>query len=106
MSLEEWPVISTYTWEQMVEDGDAVEILKHRWPELSQGKPILATTHLFNEISLAGLMEIWNDFVMWQQTIMPTLKEEDKMFVTQMNGNDVWLIEDGSTFTLMYPEDY
>ena len=106
MSIEDWPIISSYSWQQMVADGDAVELLKHRWPELSQGKPILATTHLFNEISLAGLMEIWNDFVMWQQTIMPTLKEEDKLFTTTMNAQTVWLVDDGSTYTMMYPSDY
>jgi hypothetical protein len=106
MSMDEWPIISSYTWQQAVEDGDLVELLKHRWHELTGGIPLLATTHIFNEISLAGLMEIYNDFVMWRRDIMPTLKDEDKMFVTQMNGDDVWLIEDGSTFTLMYPEDY
>jgi hypothetical protein len=106
MSEEEWPVISTYTWQQAVEDGDLVVILKHRWPELTGGIPLLATIHLFNDISLAGLMEIYNDFVMWRRDIMPTLKEEDRMFTTTMNSKTVWLVEDGTTFTLMYPSDY
>ncbi len=106
MSLEDWPIISTYTWEQMVEDGDAVEILKHRWGQLTQGKPLLATSHIYNEISLAGLMEIWNEFVQWEVSIKPTLKEEDKLFSTTMNAQTVWLVDDGSTFTIMYPSDY
>lgn len=103
---DEWEIISMYPWQQAVEDGVLVELLKHRWPELTQGKPLLATTHIFNEISLAGLMEIWNEFVQWEVSLKPTLKEADRMFVTQMNGDDVWLIDDGSTFTIMYPSDY
>jgi hypothetical protein len=102
----EWPIISKYTWEQMVADGDAVEILKHRWPELSSGKPILATTHLFNEISLAGLMECWNDFVIWKATVEMTLPVAERMFTTEMNCKTLWIIEDSETFTMMFPEDY
>ena len=37
---------------------------------------------------------------------MPTLPEEEQMFVTTMNGDDIWLIEDGDAFTMLYPEDY
>jgi hypothetical protein len=103
---EKWPVISHYSWQQAFEDGFLVELFKNRWPELSNGKPILATSHLFSEISLAGLREIWNEFVLWQQKIMPTLKEEDRMFVTMMNGEDIWLIDDGATYTMLYPSDY
>jgi hypothetical protein len=99
-------VIVTYTLKQAIEDGVLVEILKNRWQELSGGKPIVATDHLFNKVSLAGLMEIWNEFVQWQKTVMPTLPEEDRLFHTTMNGETVWVIEDGVAFTLMYPEDY
>lgn len=104
--MDEWTVISSYPWQQAVEDGLLVELLKHRWYELTGDIPLLATAHIFEEISLAGLMEIYNEFVMWRRDIMPTLREQDKMFVSTMNGNAVWLIEDGTTFTLMYPEDY
>jgi len=34
------------------------------------------------------------------------LPEEEQLFVTTMNGNKIWLIEDGAAFTMMYPEDY
>ncbi len=37
---------------------------------------------------------------------MPTLPEEDQMFVTTMDGEKVWLLEDGAAFTMLYPEDY
>jgi hypothetical protein len=107
MSLfDDADVISAYPLEQAIADGVLVEIFKNRWQELSGGKPIVATAHLFNDISLAGLMEIWNEFVQWQKHIMPTLPEAERLFHTTMNGKKVWVIEDGAAFTLTYPEDY
>jgi Family of unknown function (DUF6573) len=100
------PVISTYTLQQAIEDGVLVEIFKNRWSELSGGKPIVATSHLFASVSLAGLMEIWNEYVSWRKNVMPTLPEEKQMFVTSMNSEKVWVIEDGQAFTLLYPDDY
>jgi hypothetical protein len=99
-------VISTYTLAQAIEDGVLVEIFKHRWAQLSGGKPIVVTAHLFGEVSLAGLLEIWNAYVAWRKHTEPTLPEEERMFATRMNGKKVWVIEDGAAFTLMYPEDY
>jgi hypothetical protein len=99
-------VISAYPLERAIEDGVLVAIFKNSWQELSGGKPIVATAHLFHEVSLAGLMEIWNEFVQWQKTIMPTLPEVERLFHTTMNGETVWVAEDGAAFTLMYPEDY
>lgn len=99
-------VIYEYTLKQAIADGVLAEIFKNRWSKLSGGKPIVATSHLFNEVSLAGLLEIWNEYVHWRKNIMPTLPEAEQMFVTSMNGNKVWLIEDGQAFTMMYPEDY
>ena len=99
-------IITSYPLEQAVADGVLVELLKHRWPELSGGKPIVATSHLFGEVSLAGLMEIWNEFVQWKKAVEPILPEEERLFKTSMNLKTVWVIEDGAAFTLMYPEDY
>jgi len=82
------------------------EIFKNRWEELSGGKPIVATANLYNKVSLAGLMEIRNEYAHWRKNVMPTLPEEEQMFVTEMNDNKVWVMEDGDAFTLMYPEDY
>jgi len=96
-------VIYEYSLEQAIKDGVLVEIFKNRWDQLSGGKPIVATQHLFSEVSLAGLLEIWNEFVQWHTH---TKDENADLFVTKMNGNDVWLIEDGSALTMMYPEDY
>ena len=99
-------IIVSYTLDQAISDGVLVELLKHRWPKLSGGKPIVATSHLFSEVSIAGLMEIWNEFVQWKKAVEPTLPEEERLFKTNMNFKTVWVIEDGEAFTLMYPEDY
>jgi hypothetical protein len=99
-------VISSYPLQQAIEDGVLVEIFKNRWQELSDGKPIVATAHLAQEISLAGLMEIWNAFIYWREHIMLSLPEKNQLFQMIMNGKTVWVIEDGQAFTLMYPEDY
>jgi hypothetical protein len=104
--VEDANVIVAYSLEQAIADGVLVEVFKSRWQQLSGGKPIVATAHLFEKISLAGLFEIWNEFVEWRKNIMPTLPEEDQIFVTTVNSEKVWLIEDGQAFTMMYPEDY
>jgi hypothetical protein len=54
-------IISSYPLGKAINDGVLVEIFKNRWQELSSGKPIVATRYLFHEVSLAGLMEIWNE---------------------------------------------
>ncbi len=99
-------VISTYTLQQAIADGVLVEIFKNRWPQLSGGKPIVATAHLVGEVSLAALLEIWNEFVDWKKQVEPTLPEEERLFATTMNGEKVWVIEDETAYTLMYPDDY
>lgn len=104
--MENANVIYAYTLAQAIADGVLVKVFKNRWQELSGGKPIIATEHLFSEVSLAGLMEIWNEYVSWRKAIMATLPEEDQMFVTTMNSNKIWIIEDGEAITMMYPEDY
>ena len=99
-------VLIEYTLQQAIDDGVLVEVFKNRWPELSSGKPIVATAHLFGEVSLAALLEIWNEYVDWKNKVMHTLPEEEQLFATSMNGLKIWLIEDGQAFTMMYPEDY
>jgi hypothetical protein len=99
-------VIIGYTLSQAIADGVLVEIFKNRWRQLSGGKPIVATAHLFDQVSQAGLLEIWNEYVTWRRYVEPTLPEEDRLFKTRMNGKKVWVMEDGAAFTLMYPEDY
>jgi len=99
-------LLSEYSLEQAIEDGVLVEVFKNRWQQLSSGKPIVATAHLFNELNVASLFEIWNEFVDWKKRVEPTLPEEERLFVTSMNDAKVWVIEDIQAITLMYPEDY
>jgi len=106
MKNDQDEAIVVYTLEQAIADGVLVEIFKNRWKDLSGGKPIVATDHIFRGISLAGLMEIWNEFVEWRNNVLPTLPEEDQLFHTGMNGKTVWVMEDGQAFTILYPEDY
>jgi hypothetical protein len=105
-TLDDIEVISIYPLDRAVADGVLIEIFKNRWEQLSGGKPIVATTGLFNEISLAGLMEIWNEFVKWRTYDKPAPSKDDQLFYTCMNGKRVWVIEDETCFTLMFPEDY
>ena len=79
---------STYTLKQAIEDGVLVELFKNRWGQLSGGQPIVATRHLFGEVSPAGLMEIWNEFVKWQREVLswPARFEAERPFHTKMNG--------------------
>ena len=104
-------VITVYPLEQAIADGVLVEIFKNRWEQLSHGKPIVATSHLFAEVSLAALLEIWNEFVSWRAR-NPKEKStahkvvSDWLFETRMNEKQVWVLEDDTAFTFMYPEDY
>jgi hypothetical protein len=104
--VDEDNIISEYTLSLAIADGVLVEICKDRWGKLTGGKPLVATSHIYGEISLAGLMEIWNEYVDWKKRIEPTLPEENRLFTTSMNDNKVWLIEDGQAYTILYPEDY
>ena len=99
-------VIIEYTLQQAIADGVLVELFKNRWNTLSGGQTIVATSHLFEEVTLSGLLEIWNEFVEWRTNVFPGLPEAEQLFHTKMNGKTVWVIEDAQAFTLLYPEDY
>ena len=99
-------IVVSYTLQQAIKDGELCEVFKNVWGELSGGKPIVATRHILAELSLAAVREIWNEYVDWKRTIEPTLPEEDRLFKTTMNGETVWVLEDGEAFTILYPEDY
>lgn len=99
-------VIASYSLQQAIADGVLIEIFKNRWGKLSGGKPIVATAHLFDEVSLAALLEMWNAFVDWKKHVEPGLPEEERLFQTSINGKKVWVIEDEEAYTLMYPDGY
>jgi hypothetical protein len=98
--FEEWPIISKYTRQQAVDDGVLVELWSYR------GQPVVATSHLYNEVLHADLGAIWKEFLAWKRQVEPTLAEEDRLFKTGINGKTVWVIEDAESYTLMFPEDY
>ena len=99
-------IIVGYTLQQAIQYGVLCEVFKNRWGELSGGKPIVATSHILEELSLAAIREIWNEYVDWQRKIAPTLLEEEQLFSTKMNGEEVWVMEDGEAITILYPADY
>lgn len=99
-------VVHAYTLDQAVQDGMLVEKFKHRWPQLSGGKPIVASAGVQDAFSEAAIIEIWNEYVQWVTNVRDTLPEEDQMFETTMNGQRVWVIEDGAALTLLFPEEY
>lgn len=99
-------IISAYTVQDGINDGQLIPVLPHRWPEITGGKPFVATNTLAAEITVAGIMECWNLYVEWRTNVMATLPEDEQMFTTEMNSRTVWLLEDGAAFTIMFPEDY
>jgi hypothetical protein len=107
---EDWygEIISTYTLDNAIADGELVEIFKNHWAELTGGKPLVATKHICSKLSMDSLQEIWNEFARWKREVETTLPEEDRLFSTTMNGDieKVWVLEDAQAFTILFPEDY
>jgi len=103
-------VISEYSLEQAIEDGVLVEVFSYNIKDFvekyTNGKPVVATAHLFGKVEPYQLRDLWNKFIVWRQEIMPTLPEEDRMFVADLNGKKVWVDETDWQITMMYPEDY
>ena len=97
-------VISTYTQEQAIEDGLLAKLCDIRWGGVV--RPYVGTTNVLAHIGFDGAMEIWKEFVEWRMHVMPNLPEEEQLFYTGVDGQKVWIIEDDSGYTVMYPEDY
>jgi hypothetical protein len=74
--------------------------------QMTDGKPIVVRMPLHTTVSEAGLIEVWNGYVHWRRYVMATLLIEDQRFETLMDGQRVWVLEDGAAFTLLYAEDY
>ena len=104
--MDEATIISEYSLEQAIADGVLVEWQKDYWQFRSNGKPIVVTTHLFDCVSLTDLHDLWNKYADWKRNVKDVLPEEDQMFVTEIEGKNVWVIEDQQAITMMYPEDY
>lgn len=99
-------IISKYTLCDAIDDGMLIPVFRSRWLLLSGGRPILATSSVYSEFSLAAILEVWNAFVGWVKYEKGDLKPEDRLFKTRMNSKDIWVIEDPQAFTIMLPSDY
>jgi len=108
--VDEATIISEYSLEQAIADGVLVEVFGYNIKDFveryTNGKPVVATANLFNQVSQSDLTELWNKYVEWRLNVKDVLPEEDQMFVTEIKGENVWVIEDGQAITMMYPEDY
>lgn len=108
--MDEATVISEYSLEQAIEDGVLVEVFSYNIKDFvekyTNGKPVVATAHLFGQVSETNLTDLWNKYIEWRLNVMDVLPEEDQMFVTEIDGKNVWVIEDQQAITMMYPEDY
>ena len=108
--MDEAAKISEYSLEQAIEDGVLVEVFSYNTKDFveryTNGKPVVATAHLFNQVSDTNLTDVWNKYVEWRLNVKDTLPEEDQLFATTINGDKVWVIEDGQAVTMLYPEDY
>jgi type I site-specific restriction endonuclease len=99
-------VITVYSLQEAIKDGALVEIFKKRWKQLSDGRPIVASAHLVENVSHGTLRKIWNEFIQWKTDVESTLPEEERLFSTEIDGQSVWVIEEETAFILVYPEDY
>jgi hypothetical protein len=112
------PVIFSYTWQQGVADGILQPIWQLHWKELTgrADKPLLATTNLIGSLRkypwmddgnvAATLMAFYAMYLSWFINERPHLAEEDQMFVHSWNDETIWVIDDGTTITMLLPEDY
>lgn len=99
-------VISSYTLADALADGVVVEVFKEQWQRLNGGRPIVATASVVNDLTGLTIVSIWNEYIHWKMHVEPGLKEEDRLFSTKRHGHTVWVIDDGTAITILYPEDY
>jgi hypothetical protein len=90
--FEDVQIISKYPLNKALAGGMLVKLCDIRFG--IEIKPLVATSHLLNEIKRDQVMKVWDEYVKWRQEIMPKLKKEDQMFVTKVNGKKVWVMED------------
>jgi hypothetical protein len=104
--MDQSNVIFSYTWQEALDDG----VLYRLWRDdlvLPPGKPVLATIGVYTEIDDAERRALFAQYLAWKANVEPTLPEEERMFVaTARNGKTVWVIDDGSVVTLLYPDEY
>jgi hypothetical protein len=97
-------MVAIYRLEEAIKDGILAKLCDICWN--GEIKPYVATAHVLEDIGRDGAMEIWKEFVEWRTKVMPTLPEEDQLFYTGVDAKSVWIIEDDTAYTVMYPDDY
>lgn len=104
--VEQANVIFSYSWQEAVDDG----LLFRLWAddlESPAGKPVLATVGVWHDLQPDEQRRLIADYLVWHESAEPTLPEEERLFsATASTGEKVWVIDDGSVVTLLYPHEY
>lgn len=99
--FEDMEPIYSYTGQDAVNDGWFAPVFQNRWPELTHGKPIYTTASVRAlGLSDAALIEIWNDYVRHVKS------KNDTLFCAVMNGEKIWIADNGDHFVFLLPADY
>lgn len=94
-------VIFSYSLDQAMEDG---MLQLEGW---LGHKLLVATQGTAADLPSAERREHFRTFLRWQRDVEPTLEEQDRMFVAKAsNGRTIWVIDDGTAITLLYPSEY
>ena len=83
------PVISVSRVDDAIGDGILVEVVRARWQSQTGGGPLVVTADVSR-----------------RQEVEPGLAEDVRHVVTSTDGSNVWVIEEGVAFTILYPEEY
>jgi hypothetical protein len=95
------------TLDDAIAEGALVKVREDEWGRLTGGKPIVVSDNVAREIGAEEAFEAtFGQYFIWYHYIAPTLPEEQRLFTTRVNGHEVWVIEDGQAFTILFPEDY
>lgn len=99
-------VVHAYGLEQAIEDNVLIPVMQDAWELITGGIPVVATSHLVEVVGIEEIPTIWNEFVLWDYDVKPTLPEEEQMFQTVRKDKKVWCMFDNVCFTLLFAEDY
>ena|SRR5579884_3816249 len=104
--VEQAKVIFSYSWQEAVADGLLVRLWMDNL-ECLAGKPVLATAGICHDLEPDEQRRLIEDYLVWHERVEPMLPEEERLFAaTASTGEKVWVIDDGSVVTLLYPHEY
>jgi len=95
----------SYTVQDALDDGTFVKVFEKDWPALSGGHPIVATRTLYDALSQAALIDVYNGYVHWVNEIAPTLPATERRFTTRVHGRAVSVARDGSSLNMFYTDE-